>query len=69
MTQNILLYAASERLRIIKFKIPNEASTLAIDAMTALNQPTPKHIPFNKHHTHRHPLSATPQQTTHALFN
>ena len=44
--QNLLSYAASERLGIIKFKIPNKASTSALDVITALNQPQRHLIQF-----------------------
>ena len=45
--QNQLSYTASERLRIIKFKIPHEASTSALDAITVPNQLLPKHVSFH----------------------
>ena len=46
-SQTLLSCSSSDRLGIIKFNIPNEVSTSIIDTITALNQPTPKHISFS----------------------
>ena len=72
--QNLSSYALSEMLGIIKFKICNEAPTSAQDAITAHNQPAPKHtslstplhidIPSQPQHSRQHTPKPALKNTT-----